>query len=141
MPHIMQAFIKKPDDCEKGLEFDRKLYIARMVFEKRDSETYVVSCSSRTIVYKGMFLVKQLRLFYHDLNSPDYHSAIGIVHSRFSTNTFPTWSLAQPFRLLAHNGEINTIRGNRGWMEARESVLPLRHWGMSKTSVPLSSRA
>ena len=90
MPRIMQAFVQKPEDCAKGLEFDRRLYIARMVFEKRDKNTYVVSCSSRTIVYKGMFLVNQLRLFYDDLNSPDYHSAIGIVHSRFSTNTKST---------------------------------------------------
>ena len=123
MPHIMQAFIKKPDDCEKGLEFDRKLYIARMVFEKRDSETYVVSCSSRTIVYKGMFLVKQLRLFYHDLNSPDYHSAIGIVHSRFSTNTNPSWQRSHPNRMMVHNGEINTITGNVDKMLSRENIL------------------
>ena len=123
MPHIMQAFIKKPDDCEKGLEFDRKLYIARMVFEKRDSETYVVSCSSRTIVYKGMFLVNQLRLFYHDLNSPDYHSAIGIVHSRFSTNTNPSWQRSHPNRMMVHNGEINTITGNVDKMLSRENIL------------------
>ena len=123
MPHIMQAFIKKPEDCAKGLEFDRKLYIARMVFEKRDSETYVVSCSSRTIVYKGMFLVKQLRLFYHDLNSPDYHSAIGIVHSRFSTNTNPSWQRSHPNRMMVHNGEINTITGNVDKMLSRENIL------------------
>lgn len=123
MPHIMQAFIKKPDDCAKGLEFDRKLYIARMVFEKRDPDTYVVSCSSRTIVYKGMFLVGQLRLFYDDLNSPDYHSAIGIVHSRFSTNTNPSWQRSQPNRMMVHNGEINTITGNVDKMLSRENIL------------------
>ena len=123
MPHIMQAFIKKPKDCEKGIAFDRKLYVARMVFEKREAETYVVSCSSRTIVYKGMFLVKQLRLFYEDLNSPDYHSAIGIVHSRFSTNTNPSWQRSHPNRMMVHNGEINTITGNVDKMLSRENIL------------------
>ena len=123
MPHIMQAFIKKPKDCEKGIAFDRKLYVARMVFEKRETETYVVSCSSRTIVYKGMFLVKQLRLFYEDLNSPDYHSAIGIVHSRFSTNTNPSWQRSHPNRMMVHNGEINTITGNVDKMLSRENIL------------------
>ena len=123
MPHIMQAFIKKPKDCEKGIAFDRKLYVARMVFEKRETETYVVSCSSRTIVYKGMFLVKQLRLFYEDLNSPDYHSAIGIVHSRFSTNTNPRWQRSHPNRMMVHNGEINTITGNVDKMLSRENIL------------------
>ena len=123
MPHIMQAFIKKPKDCEKGIAFDRKLYVARMVFEKRKTETYVVSCSSRTIVYKGMFLVKQLRLFYEDLNSPDYHSAIGIVHSRFSTNTNPSWQRSHPNRMMVHNGEINTITGNVDKMLSRENIL------------------
>ena len=123
MPHIMQAFIKKPKDCEKGIAFDRKLYVARMLFEKRETETYVVSCSSRTIVYKGMFLVKQLRLFYEDLNSPDYHSAIGIVHSRFSTNTNPSWQRSHPNRMMVHNGEINTITGNVDKMLSRENIL------------------
>mgnify|MGYP001637820686 FL=1 len=123
MPHIMQAFIKKPKNCEKGIAFDRKLYVARMVFEKRETETYVVSCSSRTIVYKGMFLVKQLRLFYEDLNSPDYHSAIGIVHSRFSTNTNPSGQRSHPNRMMVHNGEINTITGNVDKMLSRENIL------------------
>ena len=123
MPNIMQAFIKKPDNCEKGIAFDRKLYIARMVFEKREKETYVVSCSSRTIVYKGMFLVNQLRMFYEDLNSPDYRSSIGIVHSRFSTNTNPSWQRSHPNRMMVHNGEINTITGNVDKMLSRESIL------------------
>lgn len=123
MPNIIQAFIKKPAKCEKGLAFDRKLYIARMVFEKREKETYVVSCSSRTIVYKGMFLVNQLRKFYDDLNSPDYHSSIGIVHSRFSTNTNPSWQRSHPNRMMVHNGEINTITGNVDKMLSRESIL------------------
>ena len=112
MPHIVQAFIKKPEHVEKGLEFERKLYIARRVFEQSNDNTYVVSMSSRTIVYKGMFLVGQLRTFFADLQDPDYESAIALVHSRFSTNTNPSWERAHPNRFMVHNGEINTIRGN-----------------------------
>ena len=123
MPTIMQAFVKKPDDCAKGLDFDRKLYIARMVFEKREKETYVCSCSSRTIVYKGMFLVAQLRKFYKDLDNTEYESAVGIVHSRFSTNTNPSWQRSHPNRLIVHNGEINTITGNADKMLSRENIL------------------
>ena len=120
MPHIMQGFVKKPADVEKGLDFDRKLYIARRLFEQSSEDTYVVSFSSRTIVYKGMFLVGQLRTFYADLQSEDFESAIAIVHSRFSTNTTPSWERAHPNRLILHNGEINTIRGNADKMLARE---------------------
>ena len=123
MPYIMQAFIKKPDNVAKGLDFDRKLYIVRRVFEQSTDVTYVVSLSSRTIVYKGMFLVGQLRTFFKDLQDEDYESAIAIVHSRFSTNTNPSWERAHPNRFIVHNGEINTIRGNRSWMESREGVL------------------
>ena len=123
MPNIYQAFIKKPDNCAKGIDFDRKLYIARMVFEKQNKDTYVCSCSSRTIVYKGMFLVNQLRKFYLDLDGEEYVSAIGIVHSRFSTNTNPSWQRSHPNRLIVHNGEINTITGNVDKMLSRESVL------------------
>ena len=123
MPNIYQAFIKKPDGCAKGIDFDRKLYIARMVFEKQNKDTYVCSCSSRTIVYKGMFLVDQLRKFYLDLDGKEYVSAIGIVHSRFSTNTNPSWQRSHPNRLIVHNGEINTITGNVDKMLSRESVL------------------
>ena len=119
MPCIMQAFIKKPDDLEKGLAFDRKLYIARREFEQSNDNTYVCSMSSRTIVYKGMFLVGQLRTFFSDLQSPEYESAIALVHSRFSTNTNPSWERAHPNRLIVHNGEINTIRGNADKMLAR----------------------
>ena len=89
MPHIMQGFVKKPANVKKGLEFDRRLYIARRLFEQSSEDTYVVSFSSRTIVYKGMFLVGQLRTFYADLQSDDFQSAIAMVHSRFSTNTNP----------------------------------------------------
>ena len=120
MPHIMQGFVKKPADVEKGLAFDRRLYIARRLFEQSTEDTYVVSFSSRTIVYKGMFLVGQLRTFFADLQSDDFESAIAMVHSRFSTNTNPSWERAHPNRLMVHNGEINTIRGNADKMLARE---------------------
>ncbi len=120
MPYIMQGFVKKPEDVEKGLAFDRRLYMARRVFEQSTDDTYVVSFSSRTIVYKGMFLVGQLRTFFADLQSEDYESAIAMVHSRFSTNTNPSWERAHPNRLMVHNGEINTIRGNADKMHARE---------------------
>lgn len=123
MPNIVQAFIKKPDHVEKGLPFDRKLYIARRVFEQSNDNTYVVSMSSRTIVYKGMFLVNQLRTFFSDLQDTDYESAIAMVHSRFSTNTNPSWERAHPNRFIVHNGEINTIRGNADKMLAREETM------------------
>lgn len=127
MPHIVQAFIKKPENVEKGLDFDRKLYIARRVFEQSNDNTYVVSMSSRTIVYKGMFLVGQLRTFFADLQDPDYESAIATVHSRFSTNTNPSWERAHPNRFIVHNGEINTIRGNADKMQAREENMASEH--------------
>ena len=127
MPHIMQAFIKKPENVEKGLDFDRKLYIARRVFEQSNDNTYVVSMSSRTIVYKGMFLVGQLRTFFADLQDKDYESAIATVHSRFSTNTNPSWERAHPNRFIVHNGEINTIRGNADKMQAREENMESPH--------------
>ena len=123
MPSIWQAFIEKPKDCEKGLDFDRKLYILRREFEKGAGKTYVCSLSSRTIVYKGMFLVHELRTFYKDLQSEEYKSALAIVHSRFSTNTQPSWQRAHPNRFIAHNGEINTIRGNVDRMLAREETV------------------
>ena len=127
MPHIVQALIKKPARVEKGLEFDRKLYIARRVFEQSNENTYVVSMSSRTIVYKGMFLVGQLRTFFGDLQDKDYESAIAMVHSRFSTNTNPSWERAHPNRFIVHNGEINTIRGNADKMLAREETMESSH--------------
>ena len=120
MPCITQAFIRKPPKVKQGIDFDRKLYVTRRVFEQSNEDTYVVSLSSRTIVYKGMFLVGQLRTFFTDLQDADYESAIAIVHSRFSTNTNPSWMRAHPNRLLVHNGEINTIRGNVDKMIARE---------------------
>ncbi|MGN0371992.1 MAG: glutamate synthase large subunit [Enterocloster sp.] len=120
MPYIAQGFVAKPEDVNKGLDFDRKLYVVRRVFEQSNEDTYVVSLSSRTIVYKGMFLVGELRLFFQDLQDEDYESAIAIVHSRFSTNTNPSWMRAHPYRFIVHNGEINTIRGNVDKMIARE---------------------
>ncbi|MCR5178600.1 MAG: glutamate synthase large subunit [Lachnospiraceae bacterium] len=120
MPCIMQAFVAKPEDVDKGIDFDRKLYIVRREFEQGADATYVCSLSSRTVVYKGMFLVGQLRTFYSDLQSEAYTSAIAIVHSRFSTNTNPSWERAHPNRFIVHNGEINTIRGNADKMLARE---------------------
>ena len=120
MPYIAQGFVAKPANVKKGLDFDRKLYVVRRVFEQSNEDTYVVSLSSRTIVYKGMFLVSELRLFFADLQDKDYESAIAIVHSRFSTNTNPSWMRAHPYRFIVHNGEINTIRGNVDKMVARE---------------------
>jgi len=120
MPCIMQGFIKRPEKVEKGIDFDRRLYVVRRVFEQSSDDTYVASLSSRTIAYKGMFLVDQLRLFFADLQDKDYESAIALVHSRFSTNTNPSWERAHPNRFIVHNGEINTIRGNRDKMQARE---------------------
>ena len=134
-PAIRQVFITGVTDDKVGV-FERTLYIIRKKIERRVAELaarhpehpaindfYICSLSNRSIVYKGMLSSLQLRLYFPDLTNSYFTSGLALVHSRFSTNTFPTWSLAQPFRLLCHNGEINTIRGNRGWMQARESVL------------------
>ena len=123
MPCICQCFVKRPADCAKGVDFDRKLYVARRVFEQSNVNTYISSFSSRTIVYKGMFLVGQLRKFYADLTDTDCESAMAMVHSRFSTNTNPSWQRAHPNRYIMHNGEINTIRGNVDRMLAREETM------------------
>ena len=123
MPYIMQGFVKKPAHVNPGLDFDRMLYVARRVFEQSNEDTYVCSLSSRTIVYKGMFLVGQLRSFFNDLQDEDYKSAIALVHSRFSTNTMPSWERAHPNRFIVHNGEINTIRGNANNMLCREEIM------------------
>ena len=123
MPCIEQCFVQRPADCARGLEFDRRLYIARREFEQSNNNTYIPSFSSRTIVYKGMFLVGQLRRFYSDLTAPDCESAMAMVHSRFSTNTNPSWERAHPNRCIMHNGEINTIRGNADRMLAREETM------------------
>ena len=122
-PKIYQGFIRRPAELTDDLAFDRKLYIVRRVFEKCNDNTYVPSLSGRTIVYKGMFLVGQLRTFFNDLEDPDYESAIALVHSRFSTNTNPSWLRAHPYRFVVHNGEINTIKGNVDKMIAREETI------------------
>ena len=122
-PNIYQAFIERPEELKEDLDFDRKLYIVRRVFEQSNDNTYVPSLSGRTIVYKGMFLVSQLRTFFADLQDNDYESAIALVHSRFSTNTNPSWLRAHPNRFVVHNGEINTIKGNVDKMCAREETV------------------
>lgn len=123
MPNIYQAFIEKPQSISNNVDFDKVLYVIRREFEKSCKETYIASLSSHTIVYKGMFLVSQLRNFYLDLQDKYYKSAIAIVHSRFSTNTTPSWQRAHPNRFIAHNGEINTIRANVNKMLAREESM------------------
>ena len=135
-PDIKQLFITGVTDVEN---FERTLYIIRKKIERRVShkDFYIVSLSCRTIIYKGMLTSMQVREYFPDLTQPYFTSGLALVHSRFSTNTFPTWSLAQPFRLLAHNGEINTIRGNRAWMEARESVLSSPTLGDIKNISPI----
>lgn len=135
-PDIKQVFITGTGNSEN---LERTLYIIRKKIEQRvnHKDFYIVSLSSRTIIYKGMLSSTQVRTYFCDLTQPYFTSGLAIVHSRFSTNTFPTWSLAQPFRLLAHNGEINTIRGNRGWMEARESVLSTPTLGNVKDIRPI----
>ncbi len=137
-PDIKQVFVTGVTD-DKVPVFERTLYIIRKKIEKRvkDEDFYICSLSSKNIVYKGMLSSLQLRQYFPDLTNNYFTSGIGLVHSRFSTNTFPTWSLAQPFRLLCHNGEINTIRGNRGWMQARESVLSSEQLGDIKNITPI----
>lgn len=132
-PHIVQIFLTGSGSRE---ELERKLYLTRKKIERtmlqsglgEDREFYIVSLSTRQMIYKGMLSSHQLRSYFPDLSHPHFTSRVAMVHSRFSTNTFPTWDLAQPFRMVAHNGEINTIRGNRQWMQSRESVLSSPHF-------------
>ncbi len=121
-PRIVQIFVTSREYVENA-ELEQRLYRIRRHIELRDSGCYICSLSTRNMVYKGMLTSLQLREYFTDLTDRWLTSAMATVHSRFSTNTFPQWSLAQPFRMLCHNGEINTIRGNRNWMKARESVL------------------
>ncbi|HYY89730.1 MAG TPA: glutamate synthase subunit alpha, partial [Chloroflexota bacterium] len=129
LPRIRQALIvPRTGDTQ---QFEHALYLARKRIERGaqaegliEQGFYVASLSCRTLVYKGLFAAHQLPAFYPDLRDPDYESGLAVFHQRYSTNTFPTWQLAQPFRLLAHNGEINTLLGNRAWMQAREARLP-----------------
>jgi glutamate synthase domain-containing protein 2/glutamate synthase domain-containing protein 1/glutamate synthase domain-containing protein 3 len=133
LPIIRQVFIKRPDGLDDEA-YERRLYLTRKRLEKRLREAnlgrfYVPSFSSRTIVYKGLMLGEQIENFYPDLANPDYETAIALFHQRYSTNTMPRWSLAQPFRYLAHNGEINTLQGNVNFMRVREPVLSSKLWG------------
>ncbi len=128
MPTIVQAFIGRPEGVERGRDFERKLYVCRRTIEKRADQSpalagkifYVCSMSSRTIVYKGMLVATQMRGFFVDLNDAAVESSLALVHSRYSTNTTPSWERAHPNRLIIHNGEINTLRGNVNWIRARE---------------------
>ena len=147
MPRIRQVFVEGAADWDEAT-LERKLFVARRVLEKRvGAGTYVCSLSARTVVYKGLMLATQMEGFYQDLAAEDFVSPLALVHQRYSTNTFPTWSLAHPFRMLAHNGEINTLRGNRAALAAREphlrsavlgddlqKVLPLLDEGMSDSA-------
>ena len=125
------SFSSRPHNCDRGLAFERKLYLARRMISYRlrysssvlDGEFHASSFSSRTLVYKGMLTTEQLSDYFPDLADPDMESALALTHSRFSTNTFPSWPRAQPFRYLCHNGEINTVRGNEDWLYARQMQL------------------
>ncbi len=128
-PHISQLFIERPDDVLTELDFERRLYVVRKQAEKEvtalvteEDSFYFASLSSRTIVYKGMLTTEQVNQFYLDIDDPTFETALVLVHSRFSTNTFPSWERAHPNRYMIHNGEINTIKGNVNWMHAREAV-------------------
>ncbi|HVB97463.1 MAG TPA: glutamate synthase large subunit, partial [Chloroflexota bacterium] len=132
-PAIKQVVVARPAGLD-ALEFERRLYLVRKRIEQEAIRAallsfYVPSFSSRTVVYKGLFVAPQLRHFYLDLQNPDYEAALAVFHQRYSTNTFPNWLLAQPFRRLAHNGEINTVQGNQNWMRAREPALESAVWG------------
>ncbi|HEX2215829.1 MAG TPA: glutamate synthase large subunit, partial [Xanthobacteraceae bacterium] len=136
-PKHMQVFIARGRDCASDDDFERRLYIIRkcvsnVVFNRRDpalGHYYVVSLSCRTVVYKGMFLADQLAKYYPDLHEEDFESGLALVHQRFSTNTFPSWRLAHPYRMIAHNGEINTLRGNVNWMAARQASVDSELFG------------
>ena len=125
MPAFKQLFVSDPAGAA-GIDLDRKLFVARKRMERElpaEQRTFFPSLSSRTIVYKGMFTTPQLAEFFPDLADERVESALALVHSRFSTNTFPSWPLAHPYRFIAHNGEINTVQGNRNWMRTREAML------------------
>jgi glutamate synthase (NADPH) large chain len=136
-PTHMQVFIGRNDSAKTEDEFERRLYILRKsisqaIYQRRDrgmAGYYPCSMSCRTVIYKGMFLADQLGKYYADLHEPDFESALALVHQRFSTNTFPTWSLAHPYRMIAHNGEINTLRGNVNWMAARQASVSSELYG------------
>src|SRR5690606_23690809 len=130
---IQQVIVAKPPGLDE-FGFERRLYLARKRVERAVAEAgiagfHVASLSSRTLVYKGLLVARDLANFFDDLRDPDCESTLAVFHQRYSTNTFPTWSLAQPFRFLGHNGEINTLQGNRNWMTAREPELAADVWG------------
>src|SRR5262249_49168376 len=132
-PEIRQVIVARPSGLVDDVAFERALYKARKDAERRIDEQgvegfYISSLSSRTVVYKGLMLAPQLPAFYADLRDPEYQTALAVFHQRYSTNTMPSWSMAQPFRFLAHNGEINTVQGNRNWMRAREANLTSSAW-------------
>ena len=136
-PVHMQVFIARNPELTSEEEFERRLYILRKTISstlygrraRSTSNYYPVSISCRTLIYKGMFLADQLCTYYPDLHDPDFESALALIHQRFSTNTFPTWSLAHPYRMIAHNGEINTLRGNNNWMAARQASVSSPKFG------------
>ena len=129
-PVIRQVLIEASEDIADQDAFERKLYVIRRVIERAaGSELALPSFSSRTIVYKGMLTAPQLPRYFPDLRDPRVASRLALVHSRFSTNTFPSWELAHPYRMIAHNGEVNTLRGNINWMRARESQLASELFG------------
>ncbi len=147
-PEHMQVFLARNPKIKSDDEFERRLYILRktisgiMLRQARPrsvSHYYPVSISCRTLIYKGMFLADQLGAYYPDLHDPDFESALALVHQRFSTNTFPAWSLAHPYRMIAHNGEINTLRGNNNWMAARQASVSSPKFGDDITKLwPIS---
>jgi glutamate synthase (NADPH/NADH) large chain len=146
-PVHKQVFLARNPKVKTEDEFERRLYILRKTIsstlygkrERRSSHYYPVSISCRTLIYKGMFLADQLGTYYPDLHDPDFESALALVHQRFSTNTFPTWSLAHPYRMVAHNGEINTLRGNNNWMAARQASVSSPKFGADITRLwPIS---
>ena len=139
-PEIEQLFLTRPASLDEP-GFERALMLVRKAAERRAVEAglddfYVASCSCRTIIYKGFCLPEDLAAFYLDLQDPAYTSAIGLFHQRYSTNTLPTWAMAQPFRFIAHNGEINTIQGNRTWMTARTAGTVLCGWSWTGCAEP-----
>ena len=145
LPDIRQAIIARPPDMD-GASFERALFLVRRAVESEmmtrgDGEFYIPSFSSRSVVYKGLLVATQLSSFYLDLIDPDFESALAVFHQRYSTNTFPNWQLSQPFRFLAHNGEINTLQGNRNWLQAREADLRSDVWTKDdlRTITPITS--
>jgi glutamate synthase (NADPH/NADH) large chain len=136
MPSFQQLFVASPTGLS-GLELDRQVYVARKRVEHELADVYFASLSARTFVFKGMLTTPQLSTFFVDLADERIESALALVHSRFSTNTFPSWPLAHPYRFVAHNGEINTVMGNRNWMRAREALLQAPHWDDPEKLFPI----